>query len=150
MNVTPNEFIAIVKKAKTIADVLDMLGYTRTGYNYKRVRDRMIEEKVSIIDDKWACGNHRIPLDEILVENSIYINRFRLKKRLVRENLLDYRCSADGCTVTDTWNGKILTLELDHINGINNDNRIENLRFLCPNCHMQTDTYGWKNVDTTK
>jgi len=41
--------------------------------------------------------------------------------------------------------GKTLSLELDHINGINNDNRLENLRFLCPNCHSQTTTYGSRN-----
>lgn len=43
------------------------------------------------------------------------------------------------------WNNKALSLQLDHINGVNTDNRVENLRWLCPNCHSQTDTYGSKN-----
>ena len=142
-----NEFKAIVKNAKTIADVVDSLGYTRTGYNYKKVKARMIEEKVSIDEtyDKWECGNHRIPLDEILIENSTYTNRFRLKQRLIREKLMEYKCSTEGCKVMGEWNGKPLTLELDHINGINNDNRLENLRFLCPNCNSQTSTFCGRN-----
>ena len=50
-----------------------------------------------------------------------------------------YACTTCGI---NEWQGKPLTLHLDHINGINNDNRIENLRLLCPNCHSQTETYG--------
>jgi 5-methylcytosine-specific restriction endonuclease McrA len=43
------------------------------------------------------------------------------------------------------WNNKKLVLQVDHINGINDDNRLENLRFLCPNCHSQTETFSKKN-----
>ena len=65
-----------------------------------------------------------------------------LKERLVKEKYLEYKCAECGIT---EWNGKPLSLHLDHINGINNDHRIENLRFLCPNCHSQTNTYAGKN-----
>jgi RNA polymerase subunit RPABC4/transcription elongation factor Spt4 len=44
------------------------------------------------------------------------------------------------------WNGKVLTLQVDHINGVNDDHRLENLRFLCPNCHSQTPTYAGSNA----
>lgn len=67
----------------------------------------------------------------------------RLKKRLIDENLLENKCSE--CGISGEWNGKELTLQLDHINGINNDNSLENLRILCPNCHSQTNTYAGKN-----
>ena len=83
-------------------------------------------------------------MEEILVENSSYTNRTRLKERLIKEKLLEYKCSI--CQNNGIWLNKELTLQLDHINGINNDNRIENLRFLCPNCHSQTDTYSGKNL----
>lgn len=72
-------------------------------------------------------------LEDILVENSTYSNRTALKKRLVQENILEYKCAI--CGNKGEWNGLPLALQLDHINGVNNDNRIENLRFLCPNCH---------------
>lgn len=88
----------------------------------------------------------KISLDDILVENSTYQNGTRLKKRLVSEGVLEYKCSGENCKVGKEWNGKPLTLQLDHKNGIHNDNRRENIRFLCPNCHSQTGTFSGKNL----
>lgn len=68
----------------------------------------------------------------------------KLKARILKEELLPYICVE--CQNTGIHNGKKLTLQLDHINGINNDNRLENLRFLCPNCHSQTNNYAGKNI----
>ena len=65
-----------------------------------------------------------------------------LRRNILRNNLLPYKCAICGIS---KWNNKTLSLELDHINGMNNDNRLENLRFLCPNCHSQTTTYGSRN-----
>lgn len=84
------------------------------------------------------------PLEDILVENSSYQNISRLKIRLVNEGVLEYRCAL--CGNEGRWQGKNLVLQLDHINGIHNDHRLCNLRFLCPNCHSQTDTYAGKNL----
>ena len=77
---------------------------------------------------------------EIFIENSDY-SRSSLKKRIIRDYLIEYKCS--GCGL-DKWNNKYISLHLEHINGINNDNRIENLTLLCPNCHSQTDTFSGK------
>lgn len=82
-------------------------------------------------------------IDNILVKNSTYLNRTALKKRLISEGLLEYKCVI--CGNRGIWNNYPLTLQLDHINGINNDNRLENLRFLCPNCHSQTTTFSGRN-----
>lgn len=82
------------------------------------------------------------PLAEILVENSTY-HRWHLKKRLIAEGILANVCSE--CACPPTWNGKELALQLDHINGVNTDNRLQNLRLLCPNCHSQTDTFAGRN-----
>ena len=62
-----------------------------------------------------------------------------------KHNLLEYKCST--CNI-DSWNGKKLVLELDHINWNHTDNRLENLRFLCPNCHSQTDTFRGRNKNS--
>ena len=67
----------------------------------------------------------------------------KLKKRLVKEGILEYNCSS--CGMKDEWNDKPITLQLDHINGVNNDHRLDNLRLLCPNCHSQTDTWCGRN-----
>ncbi len=81
--------------------------------------------------------------EEILVENSPYKNIPILKKRLLKEGLLEYKCAI--CGNTGEWLGQPLTLQLDHINGDHFDHRLENLRLLCPNCHSQTETFSGKN-----
>ena len=79
---------------------------------------------------------------KILVENYTYTTIFRLKKQLVKEKLLEYKCSI--CSLKE-WLNQPISLQLDHINGIRNDHRLENLRFLCPNCHSQSETYAGRN-----
>lgn len=79
--------------------------------------------------------------EEVFTENSTYA-RHHIKKRLLEDKLIVYECSI--CKNKGTHNNKPLSLQLEHINGISNDNRIDNLNFLCPNCHSQTDTYAGK------
>lgn len=67
-----------------------------------------------------------------------------LKKIISTRNLLPTNCSE--CGLGPEWNGAPLVLQYDHINGINTDQRIENLRTICPNCHTQTDTFGGRNA----
>lgn len=81
-------------------------------------------------------------ISQVFVENSTY-PRHCLKKRILSERLLEYKCSC--CGQLPVWFGKPLVLILDHINGVNDDNRIENLRFVCSNCDSQLPTYKSKN-----
>lgn len=81
------------------------------------------------------------PITELLVAGS-YHGRHNLKTRLVREGLKRREC--ERCGLVD-WLGEPLTLALHHINGRRNDNRLENLMLLCPNCHSQTDTFAGRN-----
>lgn len=82
--------------------------------------------------------------EEVFVENSTY-PRHRLKGRIIKQNLISHdKCAI--CGISNIWNGKIIPLILDHINGINNDNRLENLRLICSNCDSQLPTYKARNI----
>ena len=84
-------------------------------------------------------GGDKIPTKEILEGKHPQYQTNKVKKRYLEEGLLENKCA--WCGIKDEWNGKPITLQLDHINGINNDHRLENVRILCPNCHSQTETY---------
>lgn len=84
---------------------------------------------------------------KIFKENSNF-DRGSIKRYITRNNLIDYVCAK--CGNKGEWQGEKLNLQLHHINGINNDNRLENLTFLCPNCHSQTDTFGTKDPNKEK
>ena len=94
----------------------------------------------------WAKGKQLVPNEIMFSVDSKYANEV-IKQRIVAGNLIEYCCSK--CGLTD-WQGETIVLDLDHINGNNRDNRLGNLRYLCPNCHSQTDTYKGRNKNTGK
>lgn len=87
-------------------------------------------------------GERRLD-EDVFVENSTYA-RHRLKERIIKQELIPYECSV--CGMPPEWQGKPMSFVLDHINGINNDNRLENLRFVCHNCDSQLPTYKSRNI----
>lgn len=97
----------------------------------------------------FNVGNNFIktPTSEILVSGSTF-NTTNLKKRLYNEGLKQPICEL--CGQDENWYGKKMSLILDHINGINNDHRLENLRIVCPNCNATLDTHSGKNVKREK
>ena len=149
MSSSDKEFIDTIKSSTCIKEVLFKLGYTTSGnsWGYTKVKERMLILGLSSKDFKGRSAttitSTRVDSSKLFSSNSTHA-RSVLRKRIIRDNLLEYKCAICGIS---TWNNKTLSLELDHINGINNDNRLENLRFLCPNCHSQTSTYGSKNSD---
>ena len=82
-------------------------------------------------------------LSDILVENSTYSSTRHLKDRLYKDGLKDRKC--EMCGQGEEWMGKRISLIIDHINGVNHDNRLENLRIVCPNCNATLDTNCSKN-----
>lgn len=143
------EFAEIIKNSKTFSDAVRTIKEKFSSVSYVTMRKRIDCENVDIthilnyVKEMKYLNNEKIPLEQILTENS-YQSQNHLKKRLLTEKLLDYKCSV--CGNVGEWLGKKLSLHMDHINGKHHDNRLENLRMLCPNCHSQTETYTGKNL----
>ena len=100
-------------------------------FNYKKLKPTKYVKRDRIIHD----------FDTVFCSNSLFDKGY-LKKRIIKEKVIPYRCS---CGLEGLWQNKPITLQLEHKNGNNFDNRVENLEFLCPNCHSQTSTYGSRN-----
>ena len=136
-----------VKKSTSIRQVLEKLDIVPAGGNYQTTNRRIEKLNIDIshfTGQAWNRGKvigPKRPIEEYLIENSV-VQSFKLKGRLLSEGLKQHKCECCGIT---KWNGKPAPIELDHINGNHHDNRLENLRILCPNCHAQTDTYRGKN-----
>ena len=138
-----SEFTELINNSSCISDVLRKLGYSTNGnfWGNKIVKERM--EKLELIFTKknenyYKEYNTSIPLEQILIKDSEY-NRTKLKERLIKEGLKEYKCECCGIS---EWNNKPISLQLHHINGIHNDNRLSNLQLLCPNCHSQTENFA--------
>ena len=151
---TDAQLVEAVRDSLSIADVLRRLGYEPNGGMH-----RMIVRKIANLGlstshfhgRSWARGrtfaNRRvIPLEQILIQNSTYTSSADLRRRLIAASLKEQRCETCGLS---EWQGRPLPLALDHINGVHTDNRLENLRILCPNCHALTDTWCARNRKPT-
>lgn len=132
-----------VKANTTLAGILRDLNLTSNPGNYKTLHRHIKRLKLDTTHFKGVAHGYRPKnkrsLSDILVKDSTYSNTVNLKRRLFKEGLLIEVCSE--CGLEPLWNGQPLVLQLDHINGVSTDNRLENLRILCPNCHTQTDTF---------
>jgi Zn finger protein HypA/HybF involved in hydrogenase expression len=148
------DFVEAVKNNISIRGVLESLGLATAGGSYKLFHKRVKTLNLSLshftgqghLKGKTHDWNPKFPLEEVLVENSNY-SIASLRKRLIKEKLLENKCNRCGLS---EWMEEKLSLHLDHINGYNTDNRLENLRFLCPNCHSQTPTYCGRNKGKIK
>ena len=141
-----------IRGSTSWSGVMRRLGLAVAGNSVKFIQAKAAELRLDISHFKghgWSKGMTGMPsppqvisLPEILVEKSCYTSSKDLKRRLFKAGLKEMRC--EHCLKTE-WMGGPIPLQLDHINGIRSDNRIENLRVLCPNCHALTPTWGGRN-----
>jgi len=142
--INKKELEKVVILAESVSECLKLLNINPNGSAFIRMKQLLLEYKIntSHFNKKKVLGVVRTT-EELLVENST-ASRGIVKKRLYREGLKTPICEL--CGQDENWNGKRMSLILDHINGVNNDNRIENLQIVCPNCNATLDTFSGKNV----
>ena len=141
-------FRELVKGSSSYTEILAHFGLKNRGGNPKTLHARIAAEGVDDSHIKHRQMTHAYrreaaaPLEDIMVEHSPY-SRYYLKKRILKTGFLAEKCAI--CGMNPEWNGEPLVLILDHINGVNDDHRPENLRLLCPNCNSQTGTFAGRN-----
>lgn len=148
---TDDQLVAAVKCSYSIRGVIKLLNLVPAGGNYTQVNKRIYDlelDTTHFTGSRWNVGSRRrrtnfgTPLGLLLVNGSEY-QSYKLKNRLIREGVLLPYCVLCGWC-EHSPDGR-LPLELDHINGDHKDNRLENLRILCPNCHSLQPTHRGKN-----
>jgi hypothetical protein len=145
---TETQARAAIAASLSWSEALRKLGMRPAGGNWKTLQ-RYAQDVWRISTDHFDQNagrrtRHRAqPLEEILVAGSTY-NRGSLKRRLYAEGLKQRRCEL--CGQTEVWRGRHMALILDHVNGVATDNRLENLRIVCPNCAATLETHCGRNV----
>lgn len=147
-------------ESKSYADLFRKIGISEHGHNYKTL-SKVIEElnldctkinenrKITNYNNLKALHSKKsIPLEDILNGNdNHYYNSNSLKNRLIKSGIKEYKCECCGLS---EWLGNPIPLQLHHEDGNHNNNILENLKLLCPNCHALTDTYAGKNAKEIK
>jgi hypothetical protein len=129
--------------------MLRKIGIKLTGSNFKKLKKFILDNNIKterLLSPSEFFSKYRFKkeytLDEVLCENSNY-GRGNLKSKLFKHGIKLRKC--EMCSQGEEWRGKRISLILDHINGISNDNRLENIRILCPNCNATLDTHCGRN-----
>lgn len=150
MKYTIEELKTAVCKSQSVCQVLKLLNLKPAGGNYQTLKNRF---RTLNIDTSHFIGKTfnrgktwvAFPIERYL-SNEIPISSHKLKIRLIKEGKLQPICAS--CKLIE-WLGEPIPLELDHKNGIHDDNIFSNLQLLCPNCHAKTPTYRGKNIKRT-
>lgn len=146
------DLVKAVASNTSIRGTLKSINLRPTGGNYNVIKIKILELKLDTAHFKgkaWNKGlvgttrSNRIATQDLLQKNS-HFQSFKLKKRLFQEGIKFPKCELCGWSEI-SQDGRI-PVELDHINGDNTDNRIENLRILCPNCHSLQPTHRGRNI----
>jgi Zn finger protein HypA/HybF involved in hydrogenase expression len=141
-DLTKEQIEDFARTSTTWKEFMIKCGYTNLGCR-KYILRKIEKYNINISHFTKYHRHVKYTDEEIFKENSEYGQMTRIKYKLINNYNWKYECS--NCKLSE-WMKQKIPLEIDHINGIHTDNRIENLRLLCPNCHALTDTYKSKNI----
>lgn len=140
------ELEAIVAEATNLREVIIKLGYTPCGSNHLTVKNRLQKYNIDTSHFTSVTNTTKRCEENVFVINSTATQKV-LREWYKKGNYTPYKCSI--CNLEPIWQNKPLTLILDHINGTHNDDRLENLRWVCPNCNQQLETTGFHKIRVT-
>ena len=152
---TEEDLKTAVKNSTSVRQVLQKIGLIEAGGNYTQIKKYIYYYNIDTKHFKgkgWnkgmkGIGKPIISLDKILIKNSNY-QSYKLKRRLFEKGIKNQKCEECGWA-KKSKDGRI-PVELDHINGDGKDNRLKNLRILCPNCHSLQSTHRGLNQNRKK
>lgn len=154
MKYCKEEIEIIVKESFSIAECLRKLNKKQAGGNYisfKNLLNKFEIDTSHFTGQIWNKGKKFGPkefnIENLLILDTVFRSTYHLKNKLISKGLKEEKC--ENCQRTK-WNDRKIPLELEHVNGNRLDNRIENLKLLCPNCHAQTEFYRGKNKGKKK
>lgn len=147
-NERENYYIRLIKESFSFFEVCKKADIVATTGNYNTLKGIVKKNNIDISHFKRQHSKvvNRIKLEDVL-ENKRYINAYRLTRLLLKSGLKERKCENPECGITE-WYGQPIKIVAHHINGDSTDNRLENIMFLCPNCHSYTDNFGGKNIRT--
>ena len=135
----------VILESKSIRDVFYRMELCISGTHYTSFKRRISELNIDIshFNGIYKGGKHtcELPVERVFAAGTRH-NGPTLARKIRKYSLKPYQCTK--CGLVGEWQNELITLQIDHINGTSDDNRLENLRFLCPNCHSQTPTYAGK------
>lgn len=126
------EIAEVIAESRSLMEASELLGINRKTA-------ARVSRDTGVTPTNERRPNHERVLNKVRPRRTPHIMRY-----VKRWKLLDYKCI--DCGNTGSWQGRALVLQLDHIDGNSLNNRLENLRWLCPNCHSQTETFCGRNV----
>ncbi len=142
-NLSNEELLELANNSSSMSELCTKLGYSKSGDVFATIRQEYQNRNLIINFEVNKTKRIKRTPENVFIENST-ADQKTLRKFYANGEYTEYRCSI--CGQEPIWCGKEIPLILDHINGHNHDDRLENLRWVCPNCNSQLDTTGARNI----